>query len=141
MDSETTFKVGDRVRVLRVQADSEGIPEMEGMVGGTYAVEDLTAESAVLDGWYFNFSALQLIEHDGKRVDKDVNTSQQVCQGLSRRDQFAMAAMRALVQVEEAQGWSDDNSTTMLPNEVADHAIAYADALIAALDAGEAGND
>lgn len=152
MDSETTFEVGDRVRVvMAIPEHRDWVDPMDTWVDGEFPVTRVATDGdPMLKGidsrgecqsWYFPVASLQLIERDGKRVgeeaDKDVNTSQQVCQGLSRRERIATAAMQAIIHVEEAQGWSDEDSTTLLPNEVADHAIGYADALITALDAGE----
>ncbi|NDH01723.1 MAG: hypothetical protein EBY40_01190, partial [Marivivens sp.] len=75
MESETTFKVGDRVRVVDAAeaaqwyipkgiADSVGVMEVIRVWPSQGTVE---AEGS---SYYWPFSALQLIERDGKPVDQ-----------------------------------------------------------------------
>ena len=113
------------------------------MIGKVYRVDSASGFSVLLDGWHFDNDVVKLIERDGKAIatdnatecrdNPDDSSRQDNRDTLSRREQFAMAAMQGLFYHPDLY----DNS----PDTHAENAVAYADALIAALDAGEAGND
>ena len=76
------FKVGDGVKILGGSARKYG--EIEEVVGLDYRV----------NGVWWDADELQPIERDGERVDNNVHTSQQVCRGLSKREQFEQVAAK-----------------------------------------------